>query len=67
MHRTDVTLHWSPSLDLKATGPPTSHQSTCDQTRMITLLVTMLMVHDSTAEIIKPYGEWLCNYCAMGE
>ena len=35
---------------------------------MITWLVIMLIIVDlSAAEIIKPYGEWLCNYCAMGE
>ena len=24
-------------------------------------------VSAASAEIIKPFGEWLCNYCAMGE
>ena len=35
---------------------------------MITWFVIMLIIVDlSASEIIKPYGEWLCNYCAMGK
>jgi hypothetical protein len=25
------------------------------------------LISAASAEIIKPFGEWLCNYCAMGE
>ena len=31
-------------------------------------LVLFLTLHTfARAEIIKPYGEWLCNYCSMGK
>ena len=29
------------------------------------ILVLLSMIKSSSAEIIKPMGEWLCNYCAM--
>ena len=33
-----------------------------------TFLVLLVTLHTvARAEIIKPYGEWLCNYCSMGE
>ena len=28
--------------------------------------VLVLVTGVCEAEIIKPYGEWLCNYCALG-
>ena len=31
---------------------------------ILILLVTIVQVK---GPIIKPYGEWLCNYCAMGK
>ena len=31
---------------------------------LMVLLVTLHTV--ARAEIIKPMGEWLCNYCSMG-
>jgi len=39
------------------------------RTRMATSLPVLLLLslqHSAGAEIIKPMGEWLCNYCAMG-
>ena len=36
----------------------------CMDYRLIYILPTFRC---SSGEIIKPYGEWLCNYCAMGE
>ena len=32
-----------------------------------TLLLVMMLGSFAKAEIIKPYKEWLCNYCAMGK
>ena len=31
----------------------------------LVLLITFINI--ASAEIIKPWREWLCNYCAMGE
>ena len=31
----------------------------------LVLLITCINI--ASAEIIKPWREWLCNYCAMGE
>ena len=30
-------------------------------------VLLLLALGGVRGEIIKPYGEWLCNYCAMGE
>ena len=30
-------------------------------------VLLLLALGGARGEIIKPYGEWLCNYCAMGE
>ena len=32
-----------------------------------TFLLVMVLGSLTKAEIIKPYKEWLCNYCAMGK
>jgi len=29
-------------------------------------LLLSLLVQPASAEITKPFGEWICNYCAMG-
>ena len=31
------------------------------------LLLLFTLINTASAEIIKPWREWLCNYCAMGE
>ena len=30
------------------------------------IIVIFSVIVSVRAEIIKPWGEWLCNYCAMG-
>ena len=30
-------------------------------------LVLLITINIASAEIIKPWKEWLCNYCAMGK
>ena len=32
-----------------------------------TSLILVSILATARAEIIKPWKEWLCNYCAMGE
>ena len=33
----------------------------------VILLLVSTTIKQTTAEIIKPLGEWICNYCAMGK
>lgn len=32
-----------------------------------TSLILLSLLATARSEIIKPWKEWLCNYCAMGE
>ena len=34
---------------------------------LVECLILLLTQGCVRGEIIKPYGEWLCNFCAMGE
>ena len=31
------------------------------------LVLLLTFINIASAEIIKPWKEWLCNYCAMGK
>ena len=51
----------------------TRHGHTCvvralKMTRRSTVMLSCLaLAGEARSEIIKPWKEWLCNYCAMGE
>jgi hypothetical protein len=61
-----VLRHQVPDQEGQVVYPGTRSKGRIRDTGISGWIVFMFCLQPTRAEIIKPIGEWICNYCAMG-
>lgn len=66
MNHESVLRHQVPDQEGRVVYPGTRSKGRIRDTGISSWIVFMFCLQPTGAEIIKPIGEWICNYCAMG-